>query len=283
MLISVVIPTCDRPAELAACLARLAPGAQTLAATEYEVIVTDDGQRSAEAALAKQFPWVTWVAGPRRGPAANRNCGARQARGEWLAFTDDDCEPDAGWLKAFALVVEAGEARVLEGRTSPTGERSRLDMECPANESGGCLWSCNFAIEKALFESVGGFDEEFPGAAIEDIDLHWRLREQGIAAQFVREARIGHAWRPRKGRRQQWLAARSVAYLVAKHPAARAQFSPTAITVGLARALGSHLPRAMKDVGVRGLSREVALAVHKSFALFVECNLRRKLSVREKR
>jgi GT2 family glycosyltransferase len=283
MLISVVIPTCDRHAELAACLERLAPGAQTLATDQYEVIVTDDGQHAAEAALARQFPWVRWVAGPRRGPAANRNCGAQQARGGWLAFTDDDCVPDAGWLGAFAQVIAVGEARVLEGRTSPTGERSRLDMECPANESGGCLWSCNFAIEKALFESVRGFDEEFPGAAIEDIDLHWRLREQGIAAQFVRAARIGHAWRPKKGYRQQWLAARSVAYFVAKHPAARAQFSPTAIMVGLARALGSHLPRAMKDVGVRGLGREVALVVHKSFALFIECNMRQKLCVREKR
>ena len=51
MLLSVVIPTCDRHAELAACLERLAPGVQTLVADTYEVIVTDDGKQPAEAAL----------------------------------------------------------------------------------------------------------------------------------------------------------------------------------------------------------------------------------------
>ena len=81
-MISVVIPTRHRNDPLAECLARLAPGVQTLAADRYEVIVTDDGSAETSADVVRQrFPWARWAAGPRRGPAANRNNGARQARG----------------------------------------------------------------------------------------------------------------------------------------------------------------------------------------------------------
>ena len=51
MLISVVVPTCHRNDLLARCLEGLAPGAQTLPADQYEVIVTDDGTRSTAEAL----------------------------------------------------------------------------------------------------------------------------------------------------------------------------------------------------------------------------------------
>ena len=36
------------------------------------------------------------------GPAAARNAGAKRARGEFLAFTDDDCLPEPGWLTGLA-------------------------------------------------------------------------------------------------------------------------------------------------------------------------------------
>jgi glycosyltransferase involved in cell wall biosynthesis len=39
------------------------------------------------------------------GPASARNTGAAAARGEWLAFTDDDCLPDRGWLTAFDSIL----------------------------------------------------------------------------------------------------------------------------------------------------------------------------------
>lgn len=273
MLISVVIPTCDRHAELAACLERLAPGAQTLAAAEYEVIVTDDGQRSAEAALARQFPWVTWVAGPRRGPAANRNCGARQARGEWLAFTDDDCEPDAGWLKAFAEKIHESAFRVLEGRTSAQGKRTRIDMECPVNETGGYLWSCNFAIAKLLFAELDGFDEGFRSAAMEDVDLRWRLADLGIRTLFVEAAVVRHKWRTRKGVIHQRAIAKSVAYFVEKHPSALASFSLKELGVGVLRTCLSQIPKAARDVGVRGLAREVGLTWYKAYVISQELSL----------
>jgi glycosyltransferase involved in cell wall biosynthesis len=94
-LFSVIIPTYHRNDLLAKCLDCLAPGVQTLPADQYEVIVSDDGYEStAQEMIQQNYPWVKWVAGFRKGPAANRNNGAKYATGEWLAFTDDDCLPD---------------------------------------------------------------------------------------------------------------------------------------------------------------------------------------------
>jgi len=190
-LFSVIIPTCHRNEALAECLARLAPGAQTLPFGEYEVIVTDDGTTStAEALVGERFPWATWTQGPRRGPAANRNHGATLARGEWLVFTDDDCLPEAGWLEAYAGAV-GGSARALEGSIHPIGDMDRDLAECPVNLTGGLFWSANIAVDRALFNEVGGFDERYTTAAHEDEDLYLRIRE-GAKTAYVPEAAVFH-------------------------------------------------------------------------------------------
>ena len=72
MKFSVIIPTCHRPELLAQCLRRLAD-------SEAEIIVTDDSRDDATRVLVERdFPRAHWTAGPRRGPAANRNHGARE-------------------------------------------------------------------------------------------------------------------------------------------------------------------------------------------------------------
>lgn len=195
-LFSVIIPTCHRNEALALCLERLAPGAQTLPFEQYEVIVTDDGRETtAEAMVRERFSWATWTQGPRRGPAANRNHGASLARGEWLAFTDDDCVPDAEWLAAFASAIN-GNARALEGSIHPVGDMSRDLAECPVNLTGGLFWSANTAVERTLFHQIGGFDERYRHAAHEDEDLQLRLRE-ATEIGFVFAARVDHPVRTR--------------------------------------------------------------------------------------
>ncbi len=273
-LLSVIIPTCYRPDLLSLCLERLAPGAQTLDATEYEVIVSDDGVPTVERLLAERFPWALWVQGPRRGPAANRNCGAGQSRGEWLAFTDDDCLPTPGWLSAYAQAIESG-MQVYEGKTSACGIRTRVDMECPINLQGGYLWSCNFVIRKRLFESLEGFDESFPAPAMEDVDLRVRLRKWGVVAEFVPSAEVGHPWRQRKGMAHARQAARSVVYFLQKHPDEAAGFSTVARSKNLARAIFSHLPRTIRNAGIRGVFRDLAITLY--FQSEISKELRRRL------
>ena len=196
--ISVVIPTCHRNDLLAKCLDCLAPGVQTLPADRYEVIVTDDGSQStAEQMMAEKYLWAKWVAGPRRGPAANRNNGADCAGADFIAFTDDDCLPTADWLGAYAAAVRP-DIHVYEGKTTcRAGIRSPLE-EAPINLTGGCLWSCNFMVRRSAFAAVNGFDTTFIVPGGEDIDFRQRLEKSGYAFPFVENAVVDHP--PRRSR-----------------------------------------------------------------------------------
>lgn len=198
LLISVVVPTRDRPDLLRRCLDQLAPGAQTLDAAQYEVIVADDGAPgSAAAALAATHPWARIVAGPRRGPAANRNAGAGAARGEWIAFTDDDTVPSKDWLAAFAAALTPG-VDVYEGRTTCDGGFGSPLWHAPVNETGGRLWSCNFLVRAQTFARVHGFDEAFRYPHMEDQDLRVRLEAMGDI-RFVQDAVVDHPPRRQPG------------------------------------------------------------------------------------
>ena len=192
MRFSVVIPTYHRNDLLAKCLDRLDPNVQTLAANQYEVIVSDDGHEStAEDMIRQNYPWVKWVAGPRKGPAANRNNGAKYAQGEWIAFTDDDCLPDLNWLLSFATAI-APDIQVYEGKTTcEAGIKSPLEHS-PINLTGGCLWSCNMMIQTKLFHSLKGFNESFPYAHMEDIDFRKRIQQSESVFKFIENAVVDH-------------------------------------------------------------------------------------------
>lgn len=201
MHFSIIIPTFKRNDLLALCLQRLQPGAQSLEANLYEVIVTDDAADAAtEQLLLTQFPWATYTAGPQKGPAANRNHGASLATGKWLVFTDDDCLPDAHWLQAYSEAIAAHPGcRAFEGAILPDDwALLKKDMaECPVNTEGGCFWSANIMLAQSLFQQIGGFDEQFTIAAQEDQDLQWRIQQQH-AIVFVQQAKVVHPVRFRK-------------------------------------------------------------------------------------
>lgn len=183
MSFSVIIPTCDRPAALDHCL-RALPSTIT-------IIVTDDSRGPQSRVLIEQeFPHVTWVAGPRRGPAANRNNGASHACTEWLAFTDDDCLPQPGWLDALASL--ARHADVIEGCTLAPGARDDPFEEHVENRYGGVLWSCNLAVRRDVFDVLGGFDEDFTEPAGEDMEFAWRVQQRALRARFAPTALVYH-------------------------------------------------------------------------------------------
>jgi GT2 family glycosyltransferase len=191
----------------------------TSAAT-YDVIVTDDGQSSSAQAMIKdRFPWVRWTEGPRRGPAANRNHGASLAKGDWLVFTDDDCIPEAGWLHAFSRSsIAYPDVPVFEGSTAAKGVKQYLNEAAPINDSGGFLWSCNMAIRRAVFMQNRGFDEDFPFAAMEDVDFQRRLQAQSIESLFIREARVFHPWKRMTSCNSISRYSRSLTIFLSKHP-----------------------------------------------------------------
>jgi GT2 family glycosyltransferase len=213
----VIIPTCNRPRQLSACLECLRPGTQTLAADQYEIIVSDDAAgRHAENALAPRFPFVRWAAGPARGPAANRNHGARLAAGDWLVFLDDDCLPEPAWLDGFQREILRSNAGLIEGRTVSLGNTGHPLEERVENPSGGLFWSCNLAVKRDLFVRSGGFDEDFQEPAFEDMEFAERMRGSGVTTAFTRDAVVGHPVR-QLSIKQLWRRALMVRWLCLYH------------------------------------------------------------------
>jgi GT2 family glycosyltransferase len=194
-MMSIIIPTCDRNDLLSNCLDLLHNSNPSIL-NVYEVIVTDDSKNCiAKKLIEESYPFVKWVDGPKRGPAANRNNGAKIAKGDWLIFLDDDCLPQKEWLNSYENAIQLSkDDLVFEGSTRPERRRQRFDEESPVNIRGNNLWSCNFAINKTFFEDLVGFDENFPYAAMEDVDFHKRVLSKTHVV-FLPQALVIHPWR----------------------------------------------------------------------------------------
>jgi GT2 family glycosyltransferase len=201
---SVIIPTHNRPASLRECLRALAR--QSCDRDAFEVIVVDDGGflRSAEwEAEFERHLNLRIAARPQSGPAAARNLGAQSARGEYIAFTDDDCAPEPAWLSALERALR-GRGGVLAGGATVNGltanvysAASQLLVEFlyfRNTEKGMTRFftSNNFAMERRAFEAVGGFDESFPLAAAEDREFCARWMRSGRSMALVPETVVRH-------------------------------------------------------------------------------------------
>jgi len=201
---TIIIPTYERPAQLATCLRALAH--MDYPPERFEVVVVNDGGASPLASLVGEFREtldLKLVEQKNTGPAGARNFGATHARGEFLAFTDDDCEPDANWLRAFASCFARMPERIVGGRTqnalphNPYAETSQKIIEVVyahfnADPTDARFFaSNNFAISAARFRAVGGFDETFITSEDREICARWRAR--GGALAYAPEAVVQHS------------------------------------------------------------------------------------------
>jgi len=197
MLLSVIIPTYNRRDALSICLKLLAPEIQHVSPELFEIVVTDDALLNNPGdSFPPEFSAVHH-AGPQKGPAANRNSGAKRAQGEWLLFLDDDCQPEPSFLSSYIKAIQENpDYLVFEGRTLTDRPQLRLDEEAPLNDNGGFLWSCNFLIQRKLFFELGGFCELYPYACMEDVDFREQIRARNFKFLFVPDALVIHPWRP---------------------------------------------------------------------------------------
>jgi glycosyltransferase involved in cell wall biosynthesis len=199
---SIVVPTRNRPQELAACLAALArldyPRAQ------LEVIVVDDGSDD-PVEIDEDGLTVALVRQENAGPAQARNTGANAAQGTFLAFTDDDCEPHPSWLVAAERALGSG-ASAVTGRTVTDGggrlpEASQLLIDYlyayynTDSDDARFATSNNFVVDREAFRAIGGFDIVFRRAAGEDREFVNRLRAHGHRIVYAPDAVVRHRHR----------------------------------------------------------------------------------------
>lgn len=175
--------------------------------SDFEVIVVDDGSpRSIGEMPELQNPSFTLriFRQENAGPAVARNTGAAQARGEFLAFTDDDCVPDAEWLETLARENEAY-PDALCGSLTRNGLESSLWSSTSQliidlvyahfnrnPENAYFLTSNNFSCRKSLYLEAGGFDSEFSKAGAEDRDFCDRWRLTGRPIRLVERKLLEH-------------------------------------------------------------------------------------------
>jgi len=203
---SIVIPTYARPGQLAVCL-------QSLARLDYprdrfEVIVVDDGsEKPPEAVVASSCGQldVTLLRQAHAGPAAARNTGAARAKGEFLAFTDDDCAPAPGWLQSLAARFARASDCAIGGRTlnalpgNPYSTASQLLVAYlytyyNADPDQACFFtSNNLAMPTDRFHTMGGFDATYTRTAAEDRELCDRWLHHGYRMTYAPEALVYHA------------------------------------------------------------------------------------------
>ena len=198
-VISVVVPTVDRVALLERTLRGLA--AQEGAA--FEAIVVHDGHPGVRALLhawRDRLP-LRELHIKQRGAVPKRNAGWRAARAPFVAFTDDDCEPAPGWLKAaLAAFAGAGDTvDLVQGRVDshPDDEAVTGLFKRTITVHGPYQGypNANLVYRRSALERVGGFDERYWGAG-EDADLAHRVIESGGGAVYADDALVWHAVRP---------------------------------------------------------------------------------------
>lgn len=216
---SIIIPTRNRVGMLQQVLDALLQE-EKISRSAYEIIVVDDA--STDLTPHKMASWprqaststvvVTGIrAETRGGPGACRNLGIQAARGEIIAFTDDDCLPARDWLHRLDEAWRQGEAAPFGLKLAGIGGRTLISGPAPATLahrymrahhwwetpklSGQVveyLLTCNGSFRRAALLETGGFDPGYGPSGGEDADLGRRLVAAGYILGYAPDVLVCH-------------------------------------------------------------------------------------------
>jgi mycofactocin system glycosyltransferase len=232
--LTIVVPTHGGPPELERTLRALRTDAP-----EVRIIVVDDASPAAEAeelaATARAHHAELVVRPANGGPGAARNTGLALVTTPVVAFVDRDVEPEPGWLEpllahladpAVALVAPRVQATPAGGVLAQfEARRSPLDLgAAEARVASGSrvsyIPSATVVARTGVLVAAGGFDERLRVG--EDVDLVWRLDEQGHTVRYEPASVVRH---PARTTLPAWVRQRfgygeSAALLDERHPGA---------------------------------------------------------------
>jgi glycosyltransferase involved in cell wall biosynthesis len=149
----------------------------------FEVVFVDDGSQDRTGEIARSFP-VHYLRQENQGLAAARNAGLELARGEFVAFLDDDdVLPPRKLSVQVRYLDEHPETGCVLGRQEwmfEGAEPAEMPRDPLFGEAGG-IQLVTAMIRRSALEDLGGFDPSYRYA--EDRDLLVRMREHGV--EFV--------------------------------------------------------------------------------------------------
>ncbi len=203
---SIVIPTYNRPERLKICLDSLIH--LNYERENFEVIIVDDGSHNSLDNIIEPYRNqlnLTLIRQENTGPASARNKGVNAAKGQYLAFTDDDCTPHENWLSALENAFFKTPNALIGGKTinalldNPYSTASQLlidylyDYYNTNFAQATFFTSNNFAVSRELFNQVGQFDVTFILTAGEDREFCDRWLHQDHKMIYIPEVTIYHA------------------------------------------------------------------------------------------
>jgi GT2 family glycosyltransferase len=199
--VSVVVCAYNAERTMDMCLASL----ERLNYPDYEIIAVNDGSTDRTLEIARKYEKVRVISQENEGLSAARNAGIAASTGEIIAFTDSDCVADPDWLTYMVEKFLSSGLSAVGGPNFPPPENALIPA-CVAASPGGPthvllsddvaehIAGCNMAFRREAIEQIGGFDPHFRVAG-DDVDVCWRLQNEGYRIGFSPAAVVWHSRR----------------------------------------------------------------------------------------
>jgi GT2 family glycosyltransferase len=193
---------------------------QRLSPEQYEIIIVDNNSEDQTPEVVRRFsrdpsPPIRYILEPRQGLSHARNRGVEVARGDIVAFIDDDAEADSGWLSALLEAYDNNpEIWAAGGRIAPiwhTDERptwwteeyeGSLSLLHWGDQARALTWperilGTNCSFRKEVFQQVGHFDPQLGrrGRALlghEETELQQRIHLENKIVFYTPRAKVRH-------------------------------------------------------------------------------------------
>lgn len=203
-IVSIVVPMFNEERNIKRCLKSL----RNQTYLNREIIVVDDDSEDKTAELALQYADRVIVNKERKGAAFARNIGIKEAKGDFIAFTDGDCVPERDWLEELLKCFSKKNIVSVGGPNLTFSGGSRF------SEAIGTIFNvlsragfrygkqidkisfikhnptCNVLYKREIFQKLGLFNERF--IMSEDEEMDYKIIKNGYEIFYTPYAKVKH-------------------------------------------------------------------------------------------